>query len=66
MKTYLQPVSPALVVWLPDGSATLPAEGAPVYLDAYWHRRIADGDVRIAPPATSPSLPPHSPAPSGA
>ncbi|MBM3114991.1 DUF2635 domain-containing protein [Jeongeupia naejangsanensis] len=62
MKTHLRPARPDLVVWLPDGSATLPPEGSTVYLDAYWHRRITDGDVLIVPPDTSSTTPEQNPA----
>lgn len=31
--------------------APLPAEGAEVGDDTYWHRRLADGDVEVVQPA---------------
>lgn len=43
--TRLRPASNGLVVPLADGSGILPPEGAPVVLNSYWRRRIADGDV---------------------
>ncbi|GLS03767.1 hypothetical protein GCM10007860_09120 [Chitiniphilus shinanonensis] len=45
MTTRIKPRSPALLVFLPDGSGALPPDGLDVHLDTYWHRRLADGDV---------------------
>lgn len=36
-----------LVLRLPEGAGTLPAEGMEVERSLFWDRRIADGDVLV-------------------
>lgn len=44
-----------LVLRMPEGFGTLPAEGMEVEDSLYWRRRIADGDVLLGPaPASKP------------
>ena len=50
MKQWIKPASPELKVFYPDGSGHLPADGAEVEVDFYWHRRMDDGDVVVFEP----------------
>lgn len=42
-----------LVLRLPEGVGTLPAEGMAVERSLFWDRRIADGDVLVGAPHAS-------------
>lgn len=62
MNLFLKPRDPRegeppMTVLFPDGHAALKAEGQPVEMDPYWHRRIADGDVLVVdpPPGDAPA-----------
>lgn len=46
---YLIPQA-GVTVKYPDGRRKLPADGAEVALDTYWHRRLRDGDVKVGEP----------------
>jgi len=48
---FLKP-APGRLVPDPERRDTLPPEGRTVASSQYWQRRIADGDVVIAAPAT--------------
>lgn len=57
-KIFIKPRKPEFIVFKPDGRR-LKSEGE--YVDAvpFWHRRIKDKDVIIAPaPKVSPALQP--------
>jgi hypothetical protein len=49
MRIFIRP-KPGLIVLGPDGQA-LPAEGAFVEADSFWHRRLAKGEVAKDEPA---------------
>jgi hypothetical protein len=44
-RRFLKPASEGLMVLNPVTRQYLPAEGAEVPIDAYWTRRLLDGDV---------------------
>jgi hypothetical protein len=46
---FVRPAN-GLVLRLPDGAGTLPAEGMEVERSLFWDRRIADGDVLVGSP----------------
>lgn len=53
---------PGLRVRDPKTLALLPADGAQVRMDSYWHRRRADGDVTAGKPPRPQSTTPTKPA----
>jgi hypothetical protein len=48
MLIFVRP-KPGLVVLGPDGQA-LPAAGALVEADSFWHRRLAKGEIELTEP----------------
>jgi len=52
-KLFVVPAREGLLVPIPGRTRRhLPPEGAEVTRDAYWSRRIADGEVRVVTKAT--------------
>jgi hypothetical protein len=63
MKVLVVPIAGRTVL-LPKLNMPLPAEGRDVDFDAYWQRRMLDGDVTVtfpdqAPAATGPAIVPQ-------